>query len=117
MEEPATRWPPTKNPEEPFIILRILDRGNNLLSNGNVAFGKIVGVEWVGNVEAELGWRLDYQFRDSRGTVHAAAYKYADEEEWQGQVGDVLPVFYDSSNPSCSYLLLDSDRIVGPRGG
>ena len=87
-----------------FIILRILDRGNNLLSNGNLTFGKIVDVEWIGNVEGELGWRLDYEFRDSRGTVHTAAYEYADEGEWQGQVGDVLPVFYDSSNPSRNYL-------------
>ena len=100
-----------------FIILRILDRGNNLLSNGNLTFGKIVDVEWIGNVEGELGWRLDYEFRDSRGTVHTAAYEYADEGEWQGQVGDVLPVFYDSSNPSRNYLLLDSDRIVPPSGG
>jgi len=86
----------------------------DLLANGNVTFGKIVNAKWVGNLEAELGWRLDYKFADSKGMVHTAAYEYADEEEWQGQVGDVLPVFYDNSNPSRNYLLLDLDRIVRP---
>ncbi len=98
-----------------FIILRILDRGNNLLANGNLTFGKVVGVEREDG-DDEISWRVDYQFRDSRGTVHTAAYEYA-YGEWQGQVGDVLPVFYDSSNPSRNYLLLDSDRIVPPSGG
>ncbi len=41
------------------------ERGAKLLATGNVTFGKIVGTEWVGNVEGELRWCLDYKFRDS----------------------------------------------------
>ncbi len=99
-----------------FIILRILDRDNNLLANGNVAFAKIVGVKQE-DVDDTISWRLDYMIRDSRRTIHTAAYDYADAGEWPGQVGDVLPVFYDGSNPSRNYLLLDSDRIIPPSGG
>ena len=87
-----------------------LDKSDKLMANGNVTFGKIVGAEWEGGVEGELGWRLDYKFRDNNGTVHAAAYKYADEKEWQGQVGDILPVFYEQYKPSRNLLLLDLTR-------
>ena len=97
-----------------LFLSQIPDKSNKLLASGNVTFGKILKAEWEGNVEAELGWRLDYKFADSKGAVHTAAYEYADEEEWQGKVGDVLPVFYDNSNPSRNYLLLDLDRIVRP---
>ena len=97
------------------IFLVNPDRSARLLANGNLTFGKVVGVEREDG-DDEISCRVDCKFRDSRGTVHTAAYEYA-YREWEGQVGDVLPVFYDSSNPSRNYLLLDSDRIIPPSGG
>ena len=96
-----------------LIFLVNPDRSARLLASGNLTFGKVVGVEREDGDE-EISWRVDCKFRDSRGTVHTAAYKYADEGEWQGQVGDVLPIFYDSSNPSRNYLLLDRGMHLTP---
>ena len=98
-----------------LIFLVNPDRSARLLANGNLTFAKIVGVKQE-DVDDTISWDVDCQFRDSGGAVHTAAYVYA-HGKWQGQVGDVLPVFYDSSNPSRNYLLLDSDRIIPPSGG
>ena len=62
------------------IFLVNPDRSARLLANGNLTFGKVVGVEREDG-DDEISWRVDCKFRDSRGTVHAAAYEYADEEE------------------------------------
>ena len=88
------------------------DRSAKLLASGNVTFGKIVEAEWVGNVEAELGWSLEYVFADSDGTLHTVRPDYINDDTKEFKVGDVLPVFYDSGNPSRNYLLLDPNRIV-----
>ena len=95
-------------------VVFLLNPGGSvrLLATGNVALGKVVAFEWAGNVEADLGWNIDYWFWDSGGNAYAETYEYANQQEWQGQIGDLLPVIYDNSDPSRHQLLFDLDRIV-----
>ena len=103
-----------------FIILRVLGSGDNLLSNGDISFAKLVHVQ-VKSFDSEgTLWRLVWVFRDSNARVRYISDEASELDCRSGQdwavpkVGGILPVVYDSKNSSHNHLLVDLDKIGRP---